>query len=97
MVAKEVIIKSKSFRKDEPAVWWKSDGSGDYEIAELTEPIKRGTTIEIHLRDDAKEFADKYRLEGIIKKHSNFISFQFILRMKRLIQLQHFGESPKLR
>uniref|UniRef100_A0A7V2ZMM3 Chaperone protein HtpG n=1 Tax=Ignavibacterium album TaxID=591197 RepID=A0A7V2ZMM3_9BACT len=95
MVAKEVIIKSKSFRKDEPAVWWKSDGSGDYEIAELTEPIKRGTTIEIHLRDDAKEFADKYRLEGIIKKHSNFISFPIYLKNEKINTVAALWREPK--
>ncbi|MEJ5263293.1 MAG: molecular chaperone HtpG [Ignavibacterium sp.] len=95
MVAKEVIIKSKSFRKDEPAVWWKSDGSGDYEIAELDEPIKRGTTIEIHLRDDAKEFADKYRLEGIIKKHSNFISFPIYLKGEKINTIAALWREPK--
>lgn len=95
MVAKEVIIKSKSFRKDEPAVWWKSDGSGDYEIAELTETIKRGTTIEIHLRDDAKEFADKYRLEGIIKKHSNFISFPIYLKNEKINTVAALWREPK--
>ncbi|MCX8105972.1 MAG: molecular chaperone HtpG [Ignavibacterium album] len=95
MVAKEVIIKSKSFRKDEPAVWWKSDGSGDYEIAELNEPIKRGATIEIHLRDDAKEFADKYRLEGIIKKHSNFISFPIYLKNEKINTVAALWREPK--
>lgn len=95
MVAKEVIIKSKSFIKDEPAIWWKSDGSGDYEIAELNEPIKRGTTIEIYLRDDAKEFADKYRLEGIIKRHSNFISFPIYLKGEKINTIAALWREPK--
>lgn len=95
MVAKEVIIKSKSFRKDEPGVWWKSDGSGDYEIAELNEPTKRGTTIEIYLRDDAKEFADKYRLEGIIKRHSNFISFPIYLKGEKINTIAALWREPK--
>ncbi len=95
MVAKEVIIKSKSFRKDEPAVWWKSDGSGDYEIAELNEHLKRGTSIEIHLRDDAKEFADKYRLEGIIKRHSNFISFPIYLKDEKINTIAAIWREPK--
>lgn len=95
MVAKEVIIKSKSFKKDGPAVWWKSDGSGDYEIAELNEPLKRGTIIEIHLRDDAKEFADKYRLEGIIKRHSNFISFPIYLKNEKINTIAALWREPK--
>ncbi|BDQ03546.1 molecular chaperone HtpG [Ignavibacterium sp.] len=95
MVAKEVVIKSKSFRKDDAAVWWKSDGSGDYEIAELIEPLKRGTIIEIHLRDDAKEFADKYRLEGIIKRHSNFISFPIYLKNEKINTIAALWREPK--
>jgi molecular chaperone HtpG len=75
MVAKEVVIKTKSFKKDETAVKWVSDGLGDYIISELDEPIKRGTTIEVHLKEDQDEFLEKYRLDSIVKKHSSFISF----------------------
>lgn len=95
MVAKEVIIKSKSYIKDEPAIEWKSDGTGDYEISTLDEPLKRGTTIEIHLKDDAKEFANKYRLEGIIKKHSNFISFPIYLDKDKVNTIAAVWREPK--
>lgn len=95
MVAKEVIIKSKSFRKNEPAVEWKSDGLGDYEIAILDEKIQRGTTLEIHLKEDAKEFADKYRLEGIIKKHSNFISFPIYVDKDKINTIAAIWREPK--
>jgi molecular chaperone HtpG len=50
MVAKEVIIKAKSYKKDEVAVEWKSDGLGDYEISDIEGEINRGTTIEIFLK-----------------------------------------------
>ena len=56
MVADKVVIKSKSFRKDEPPVEWQSDGAGDYEISNLDEKIQRGTSVEIHLKEDAGEF-----------------------------------------
>lgn len=95
MVAKEVIIKTKSYKKDEPAVEWKSDGLGDYEIADLDEKLKRGTTIKIHLKDEAKEFADKYRLEGIIKKHSNFISFPIYLDKDKVNTIAAIWREPK--
>jgi molecular chaperone HtpG len=95
MVAKEVVIKSKSFRKGEPPVEWKSDGLGDYEIADLDEKIQRGTIIEIYLKDDAKEFADKYRLEGIIKKHSNFISFPIYLGNDKVNTIAAIWREPK--
>ncbi len=95
MVAEEVIIKTKSYLKDEPAVEWKSDGLGNYEIAELTDELSRGTTIEIHLKEDAKEFADKYRLENAIKKHSNFIQFPIYLENERVNSISAIWREPK--
>ena len=95
MVAKEVIIKTKSFKKDAPAIEWRSDGLGDYEISEIKDEIKRGTTIEIHLKDDAKEFAEKYRIESIIKKHSNFISFPIYLENEKVNTISAIWREPK--
>ncbi len=95
MVAEEVVIKSQSFRKDEPAVEWKSNGLGDYEIIELEDKLQRGTTIDIHLKEDTKDFAEKYRLETIIKKHSNFISFPIYLGKEKINTVAALWREPK--
>ena len=95
MVAEKVVIKTKSFKVGEPAIEWQSDGLGDYEIAEIDENINRGTSIEIHLKEDAKEFAEKYRLETIIKKHSNFISFPIYLGSEKINTVAALWREPK--
>ncbi len=95
MVAEEVIIKTKSFKPNEPAFEWRSNGLGDYKISELNESIKRGTTIEIHLKEDTKDFADKYRLENIIKNHSNFIQFPIFLEKERINTIGAIWREPK--
>ncbi|MCZ6702188.1 MAG: molecular chaperone HtpG, partial [Ignavibacteria bacterium] len=95
MVAKEVIIKTKSFKQDEPASKWHSDGLGDYDISELGEDLKRGTKIEIHLKDDASDFAEKYRLESIIKKYSNFIQFPILLEKEKVNTISAIWREPK--
>lgn len=95
MVADEVVIKTKSFKKGEPAMLWKSDGAGSFQVEELTEPKKRGTTIEIYLKEDAKEFADKFRLESIIKRHSNFISFPIYLGKDKINTVTAIWREPK--
>lgn len=95
MAAKEVVLKTKSYKKDEPAVEWRSDGLGDYEISELNEEIKRGTTIEIYLKDEAKEFAERPRLESVIKKHSNFISFPIYLENEKINTIAALWREPK--
>lgn len=95
MVAKEVVIKTKSYKKDEPAVKWESDGLGNYTISELEEPLKRGTTIEVHLKDDMDEFLEKYRLESIVKKHSSFISFPIKVENERVNTVSALWREPK--
>lgn len=95
MVAKEVIIKSKSYKDSEPAIVWKSDGLGDYEITELNDKITRGTSVEIHLKDDAEEFVQKWKLESTIKKHSNFITFPILLDKEKVNTVNAIWREPK--
>jgi molecular chaperone HtpG len=95
MVAEEVVIKTKSFKKSTKAVEWKSNGLGDYEISEPDEKLKRGTTIEIHLKEDAKDFADKFRLETVIKKHSNFVNFPIYLENEKINTVSAIWREPK--
>lgn len=84
MVAREVVIRTKSFRPEEPAVEWRSDGLGSYEIRLTDGELKRGTRIEVALKEDAKEYADKHRLTGIVKRHSNFVSFPIFVEDERV-------------
>ncbi|MGD8305318.1 MAG: molecular chaperone HtpG [Ignavibacteria bacterium] len=95
MVAKEVVIQTQSFKEDEPSIIWKSDGLGNYEISEPEKKFKRGASIEIHLKDDASEFAEKYRLESVIKKHSNFIQFPIILEKDKVNTISALWREPK--
>jgi molecular chaperone HtpG len=84
MVAREVVIRTRSIRPGESAVEWKSDGLGAYEIAAIDEEMKRGTRIEIHLKEEAEEFAEKHRITAILKKHSNFISHPIFVEDERV-------------
>ncbi len=95
MVAEEVVIQTKSFRKNTKGVVWKSNGLGDYEISEPDEKLKRGTKIEIHLKDDTKDFADKYRLETVIKKHSNFVNFPIYLEKEKVNTVSAIWREPR--
>ncbi|MFH1195932.1 MAG: molecular chaperone HtpG [bacterium] len=95
MVAKEVIIKTKSAQLNEPAIKWTSDGLGSYTIEELDEKLSRGTTIEVHLKEEEKEFAENYRIESTIKKHSNFISFPIKVDDKQVNTISAIWREPK--
>ncbi|MCZ7603918.1 MAG: molecular chaperone HtpG [Melioribacteraceae bacterium] len=95
MVAEEVEIKSRSYRKDAKPIYWKSDGLGSYTVQELDGNLKRGTEIKIKLREDAKEFTEKYRLESTIKRHSNFITFPIFIGKDKVNTISAIWREPK--
>jgi len=74
MVADEVRVVSRSYRPDAEAVAWISDGGSEYRV-EPAEKEERGTCVEIKLKEDAREFANDWRLEQIVKRHSDFVGF----------------------
>lgn len=39
------------------------------------EPLKRGTRVTLHLKEDAYELADEKKLQDLIKQYSEFIQF----------------------
>lgn len=83
MVADEVRVTSRSYRPEAPAWTWTSRGENSYTLEPATK-TDRGTVIEIHLKDDAAEFASAWRLEQIVKKHSNYIAFPIKLQGRRI-------------
>lgn len=74
IVADKITVESR--RAGQPAeqgVRWISGGTGDFDVQQITR-AERGTTVILHLRDDAKEYLDAYKLKSIINKYSDHIS-----------------------
>jgi molecular chaperone HtpG len=63
----------------EEGVHWQSAGDGQFTI-ENVDLNERGTQIVLHLKDDAKEFADGFRLRNLVKKYSDHISFPVVMK-----------------
>ena len=99
MVAKKVEVTSVSATGDGTPHVWTSDGTGSFTIRALegaeAEGLKRGTSIKIYLRDDANEYEEKYRLEGVIRKHSNFLPFAIQLDGERVNTTAALWREPK--
>ncbi|MEJ2749392.1 MAG: molecular chaperone HtpG [Anaerolineae bacterium] len=74
MVADEVKVISRSYKKRAKAAAWISDGSESFRV-EPAEKEDRGTEIHIMLKKDAEEFANEWKLKQIIKKHSDFVRY----------------------
>ncbi|MCX7064592.1 MAG: molecular chaperone HtpG [Proteobacteria bacterium] len=54
------------------ATRWRSSGEADFTVAGDVKAT-RGTDVTLHLKDDAKDFADAYRLRTIVRKYSDHI------------------------
>ena len=57
----------------EQGVRWTSEGSGDFQVEAITR-AERGTSVTLHLREDALEYADGWRLKELINKYSDHIA-----------------------
>ena len=75
MVADKVTVESRSAKaSSDEGVRWESTGDGTYETEQIARP-QRGTTITLHLKEEALEFCDSWRLRGLIKKYSDFVTY----------------------
>lgn len=74
MVADEVTVTSRSYRPDAEAWSWTSSGDSRFTLAPA-EKTTRGTEIFIKLKEDAAEFTSSWKLESVVRKHSDYVSF----------------------
>lgn len=75
MAADKVEVTTRSWQPDAKPVQWVSDGQEGYSLSEAAEDTPRGTSILIHLKEDAEMFSKADHLRYIIGKYSNFVGF----------------------
>jgi len=95
MAAKRIDVYTRKAAGDGKIWHWSSDGTNSYEIEEVaadSAAAKKygfdnaelsGTAIEMHLNDDSKEFASRWKIEELIKKYSDHIAFPIYLHYEQ--------------
>lgn len=74
IVADKITVESRrAGLKPEEGVRWISGGTGDFEVETITRP-ERGTSVILHLRDDADEYLNTWKIKQIIGKYSDHIA-----------------------
>ena len=73
------VISRKAGVPAEAGVRWESSADGDFTVETVTREA-RGTEVILHLKADAKEFADGYRLRSLIRRYSDHIGFPVRMR-----------------
>ena len=79
IVADKITVESR--RAGVPAdqgVRWVSGGTGDFEV-ETIHRAQRGTTITLHLREDADAYLNAWKLKSLINKYSDHISLPILM------------------
>jgi molecular chaperone HtpG len=74
MVADRVDVQTRSIKSGAEPVLWRSSGDGAFTVAP-GDRERPGTRITLHLKEDAAEFAEEWRVEHVIEKYSNFVMF----------------------
>ena len=72
MVADKVELVTKSWREDAPAVKWTCEGKPEFKIEEAQKD-DRGTDVILYISEDAKEYLEDSRIEGLLTKYSRFL------------------------
>ena len=62
------------------ASMWSSDGSGSFTVTAVDQ-APRGTAIVLHLKDDALEFLDDWKIESVVRAYSDHIAHPIRLRV----------------
>jgi molecular chaperone HtpG len=79
IVADKITVESRrAGMKETEGVRWISGGAGDFEVETITQ-AQRGTSVILHLRDDALDYASAWKLKGIIAKYSDHISLPILM------------------
>jgi molecular chaperone HtpG len=83
MVAEKVEVVSRRAGSDEVSIW-SSDGSGTFVVApyEGSDAPVRGTVIRLHMRDEAAEFLENWRLEQIVRTYSDHVAHPIMLALE---------------
>ena len=86
MVAKKITVNTKKYGCD-TGYCWQSSGADGYTITEI-EKDAPGTEIILEIKDNTEdenydEFLEQYRLQGLVKKYSDYIRYPIMMDIKR--------------
>jgi len=96
IVADRITVESR--RAGLPAgqgVRWTSGGAGDFEVEQIERPA-RGTSVILHLRDDAGDYLNAWKLKQIIGKYSDHISLPILMEKEEWKEGEKEGEPGQM-
>ena len=83
MVAEKVELRTKKSGSDDPAVLWTSKGEGSFTL-DSCDKSDAGTEIKLFIKDDAAVYLDRWKLDTIIRRYSDYIAYPIVLPEKKI-------------
>jgi molecular chaperone HtpG len=96
IVADKITVESR--RAGLPAsegVRWTSGGAGDFDVEQI-ERVARGTSVILHLREDAEEYLSAWKLKQIIGKYSDHISLPILMEKEEWKEGEKEGDPGEM-
>ena len=81
MVADEVNVTTRSYQPDSQAWRWTSSGGSEFTLVPADKQT-RGTEVVLKIKEDATEFLSSWRLESVVRRHSDYVSFPVYVKAK---------------
>ncbi|HBH39310.1 MAG TPA: molecular chaperone HtpG [Curvibacter sp.] len=96
IVADKITVESRrAGLKPEEGVRWISGGTGDFEVETMTRP-ERGTSVILHLREDADEYLNTWKIKQIIGKYSDHIALPIQMRKEEWRESEEEGKPGEM-
>ncbi|MBX3711632.1 MAG: molecular chaperone HtpG [Lysobacter sp.] len=92
IVADEIAVTSRRAGSDE-AWTWRSNGDGQFSLEPAPADTPRGTTLYLHLRDDAEDYLQDWKLRSLVRTYSDHVGFP-IRMLKPVAKTEDDAETP---
>ncbi len=80
IIADEVVVESRSAKlSSDEAVRWSSKGEAEFDVETITRE-EVGTSVTLKLKSSEAEFADGWRLRGIVKKYADHVAVPITMK-----------------
>ena len=86
LISNKVVVTSKN--TDDEQYIWNSEAGGTFTIEKdnSENKLKRGTRIDLYIKEDQKEFLEINKIKELVKKHNSYINYPISILVEKTIE-----------